>query len=62
MNTKESSSKSTREVYDNLMNGYTPSPYVNTEWKQQNGFYQQYSVYDENCTSVSGTVNTIKAL
>lgn len=55
-------SQSNQEAYEKMMKDYSPSPYVNTEWKMQNGIYKQYSVYDENCVSVTGTVNSIKAL
>lgn len=61
MDPKESL-QNTQEAYEKLMKDYTPSPYINTEWEMQNGFYKQYSVYDENCVSVTGTINSIKAL
>lgn len=61
MDPKESL-RNTQESYEKLMKNYTPSPYINTEWEMQNGFYKQYSVYDENCVSVTGTINSIKAL
>ena len=51
-----------REVYENLMQDFNPSQYVNTTWEMQNGFYKQYSVFDENCEGISGTINSIKAL
>lgn len=61
MDTK-GNSKNIQEAYEKLTKEYTPSQYVNTEWEMQNGFYKQYSVYDEDCVCVSGTVNSIKAL
>ena len=55
-------SQNNQETYGKMMKDYTPSQYVNTEWEMQNGFYKQYSLYDDNCVSVSGTITTIKAL
>ena len=55
-------SQKNQEAYEKTMKNYSPSPYVNTEWEMQNGIYKQYSVYDENCVSVTGTINSIKAL
>ena len=55
-------SQNNKKAYEKIMKGYSPSPYINTEWDMQNGFYKQYSLYDENCVSVSGTINSIKAL
>jgi len=51
-----------KEAYDHIMKDYAPSPYVNTEWEMQNGFYKQYSILDENSVCVTGTVQSIKAL
>lgn len=50
------------ESYEKLMKDFSPSDCVNTEWEMQNGFYKQYSVYDDTCVSVSGTINSLKAL
>lgn len=61
MDSKDNS-QNNQEAYEKMMKDYTPSQYVNTEWEMQNGFYKQYSLYDDNCVSVSGTVNSIKAL
>ena len=55
-------SQNNQEAYEKMMKDYSPSPYVNTEWEMQNGIYKQYSVYDENSVSVTGTANSIKAL
>jgi len=61
MDSKDNS-QNNQEAYEKMMKDYTPSQYVNTEWEMHNGFYKQYSLYDDNCVSVSGTVNSIKAL
>ncbi len=61
MDPKESL-QNTQEAYEKLTKDYTPSQYINTEWEMQNGFYKQYSVFDENCTGVSGTVSATKVL
>lgn len=55
-------SQTIQEKYEELMKDFHPSQYVNTKWEMQNGFYKQYSVYDDNCVSVTGTINSIKAL
>lgn len=61
MDSKDNS-QNNQDAYEKMMKDYTPSQYVNTEWEMQNGIYKQYSLYDDNCVSVSGTVNSIKAL
>lgn len=61
MDSKDNS-QNNQKAYEKMMKDYTPSQYVNTEWEMQNGFYKQYSLYDDNCVSVSGTANSIKAL
>ncbi len=43
------------EQYSQLMRDYRPSPYVTTEWPMKDGMYQQYSGYEDNSPSVSGT-------
>lgn len=43
------------EQYSQLMRDYKPSPYVTTEWPMKDGMYQQYSGYEDNSPSVSGT-------
>lgn len=55
-------SRNNKEAYKRIMKGFCPSQYVNPEWEMQNGIYKQYSLYDDNCVSVSGTINSIKAL
>jgi len=61
MNPKDNS-QINKEAYEKIMKDFSPSQYINTKWKNQNGFFKQYSVYDDNCVTVSGTINSIKAL
>jgi len=52
----------TVELYNKLMNGFEPSPYVSTEWEMQDGIYRQYSAYENNTFSSSGTNSSIIAV
>lgn len=51
-----------RELYDNLMKGYEPSPYVSSDWQMQGGMYRQYSEYENNDSCPSGTSGSIRSI
>ena len=45
--------------FDELMKGYQPSEYVNTEWPMKDGMYQQYSAFENDVQCASGTHTSI---
>lgn len=50
------------QAYESIVSGYTPSEFVNTEWKMRDGVYPQYSVYENNESYPSGTSKSIQSL
>ena len=52
----------TNELYDNLMKGFEPSPFISTDWQMQSGVYRQYSEYDNNDSCPSGTSGSIRPI
>ena len=60
---KESQSEvSINEIYDNIMKGYEPSPFISTDWQMQGGVYRQYSEYENNDSCPSGTSGSIRSI
>lgn len=59
---KSHSDTSTNELYDNLMKGYEPSPFITTDWQMQGGVYRQYSEYENNDSCPSGTIGSIRSI
>ncbi len=51
-----------KETFDNFMKGYSPSEFVDKEWRMQDGLYQQYTIYKNDVPGVSGTMSSVKAL
>lgn len=59
---KENNKSKVERVYDQIVSGYTPSEYVNTDWKMRDGVYPQYSVFENNESYPSGTSKSIQSL
>lgn len=59
---KENNKSKVERVYDQIVSGYTPSEYINTDWKMRDGVYQQYSVFENNESYPSGTSKSIQSL
>lgn len=59
---KDNKKSTIKPIYDQVISGYTPSKYVNTDWKMRNGVYPQYSVFENNESYPSGTSKSIQSL
>lgn len=53
---------SVTDLYEKMMNGYNPGPFIQREWEMKDGLYVQYSAYKEKTPVQSGIACTIKAL
>lgn len=59
---KENEGKSILKQYADMMEGFTPQPFIQTEWEMKDGLYVQYSAYKEKTPVQSGIANTIMPL
>ena len=60
---KESQSEvSINVIYDNIMKGYEPSPFISADWQMQGGVYRQYSEYENNDSCPSVTIGSIRSI
>ncbi len=55
-------SNTIEQMYEQLMNGFTPDKSVETVWPMKDGMYLQYSAYETNDICLSGTSDSIRSL
>lgn len=59
---KSPATENTNELYEKLMRGFVPSPFISSDWQMQGGLYHQYSAYENNDSCPSGTSSTIRLI
>lgn len=59
---KNQITEETNVLFDQLMKGYEPSPFLTSNWPMQDGVYREYSEYENNDSCPSGTSGSVKSI